>query len=294
MDYRPPAPTRARLLGALLALSTFALAAAEPPAEPEPDPAAAPVEPSPPAPVPPGAAERALAERFEAGTLGDDFERLGEGSDGFLVRYAPAHDALPRGAVLILPGYAGRISDNALIDALLTELPAGDWSALAVQPPLPPRESGRDVYSELAAAVTSRLEVALARLAADGIERVVLFSVAGEEAWARHFLANAATAGRMTALALYRAWDPGEDDRPLLPVLEFVGETQAQARDAARARQRAARRDGRLYRVVLLPGSAPDAPNAAALVPGRLRGWLHALEEAGALAQAAAGAPAGS
>lgn len=331
----PAALHRARhLLIALPLLGAAATMAAEPPAAPPPDGAApaapvtpgtpattpaAPADPADPAPAdgaqppadgsapaaldpatvvsaPPPDPEAELRAAHAAGQLPADVVVLG-GEPGFLARYAPAEADTPRGALLVLPAQAARVTADALVDAAMRAHAASPWAVLAPQLPLLPDTVERAAYADTSDTAIARLRTALAWLTKEGYTSVVMVGADDSAALVNAALAAGASDG-VRAVALLGRWE-GALDQLTLPVLELHAEGDAAAHRLALARKAAARKSSKAdYELATLDALGAARPGFEADAARRVRGWAERVLGSGnaavadAPAAAAAGAPA--
>ncbi|MEQ8234872.1 MAG: hypothetical protein RKL32_24435 [Gammaproteobacteria bacterium] len=226
----------------------------------------------------PGAAERALLARFERGTLGPGYLTLESAGTPFLARYEPAEEAPASAAVLVVPGHGVVLPAEPLVDALASDLPPARLAVLAVQLPVLPRTAELIDYQAAESVARARLEAALARLRADGIDNIVVLGLDAGAALAARALVDGLGGGAVSAFAARGRWE-ADVSALTLPRLELVPDSDPTARAQADARARSARGE-RVTPAVRrrdYPGARRDFAGLEHALARELRGWLHAL-----------------
>ncbi|MEQ8662669.1 MAG: hypothetical protein RLW62_17800, partial [Gammaproteobacteria bacterium] len=193
-------------------------------------------------------------------------------------RYEPATEAPAAAAVLVVPGAGVALPAERLVDALAADLPGARLAVLAVQLPLLPRAAGLADYAACEPAALARLEAAVARLRADGIDNIVLLGLDDGAALAARALLAGLGDGAVSAFAARGRWQ-AEIAGLTLPRLELLpgSDAIAQAHSDARARAVRGQADGPPVRRRDYPGAGRDFAGHADTLARDLRGWLRAL-----------------
>ena len=226
----------------------------------------------------PAVPEPLLLARFEAKTLSAHFIKLGDDTQPFLARYRAATKPPAKGAILFIPAPAQFISDDAVITAALTELPAGGWSVLAIQMPLLPAVATMQQYADSHDQAVARAKAALEYLAQQQTPAKLVVGRAANIELAREV---ATSAGENTALVALGPWS-GQIGDSKLPLFDISPDRDHLAR--ARARQRheeASRIKLPVYKQVVLSGADRHFIGFESEIVRRVRGFAERLPEAG-------------
>ncbi len=226
----------------------------------------------------PAVPEPLLLARFEAKTLSADFIKLGDDTQPFLARYRAATKPPAKGAILFIPAPAQFISDDAVIAAALTELPAGGWSVLAIQMPLLPAVATMQQYADSHDQALARAKTALEYLTQQQTPAKLVVGRAANIELAREV---ATSAGQNTALVALGPWS-GQIGASKLPLFDVSPDRDHLA--LARARERheeASHIKLPVYKQVVLNGANRHFVGFESEIVRRVRGFAERLPKAG-------------
>ena len=226
----------------------------------------------------PALPEPLLLARFEAKTLSADFIKLGDDTQPFLARYRAATKPPAKGAILFIPAPAQFISDDAVIAAALTELPAGGWSVLAIQMPLLPAVATMQQYADSHDQAVARAKTALEYLTEQQTPAKLVVGRAANIELAREV---ATSAGENTALVALGPWS-GQIGASKMPLFDVSPDRDQLALTRSRERhEEASRVKLPIYKQVVLNGADRHFVGFESEIARRVRGFAERLPEAG-------------
>ena len=221
--------------------------------------------------------EPLLLARLAAKTLPADFIKLGADAQPILARYIAAAKNPAKGAVLVLPAPGRFIGDDAVIAALLAELPSGGWSVLAVQTPLLPANATLKQYQALHDQALARAKQGLEYLLKQetpAATTVVIVGRAGSIELAREAAQGAA---EVAAIAALGPWDGPLGDSKL-PLLDLSPDRDSAVLTRAGLRkQEALRAKLEVYQQTVLVGADQRYIGFEIEIARRIRGFAEHL-----------------
>ena len=216
--------------------------------------------------------EQNLMALIAADELLGEFVTLGPQGQSFAARFERAHEPAPKSALLVVPPYGDFIGVDPMIDAFLGEFPMNGWSVLAVQPPILPHVSDRDIYDSLADQTIGRILRAIDYLIEDGVEQIVMVGDADGAVLARRCLAeNRPTA--ILALATIGRW-AGEVGDLGIAVMELVpGRDDVALKQSERRKTEAVRIESHQHELVVVAAADSTYTGFEEEIAKRVRGW---------------------
>ncbi len=221
-------------------------------------------------------------------------QSLQAGDETFLALWQPANQAEAAGLVILLPGDGESADWPQAIGPLRRKLPEAGWHTLslslpdpqpaplpaAVLPLAPPPATPQQLPADRRLA---RLDAALAFARAQQAPRIVLLGQRSGAYWASRYLVERQDAKDITQLVLISAQDVPAETLTLqallsqldLPSGDFYYKDDLAARQAAIARQRDARREGKARYTQIALKALPGNPEVEQeQLFRRLKGWL--------------------